>query len=120
MPSGPPKRRKKRSIGEPGWNGESSLLFALSSLATFSLMLTFTEITDGFTRSTMSAKPTGRSTLDFVVDLRMRRAAEEIHRSRRRAEAINGNAEAGDDRGHQRELARGKQRTAGRSIRREG
>jgi hypothetical protein len=62
QPSGPPKRRKKRSIGEPGWNGESSLL-ALSSLATFSLMLTFTEITDGFTRSTMSAKPTGFSTL---------------------------------------------------------
>ena len=26
-------------------------------------MLTFTEITDGFTRSTMSAKPIGRSTL---------------------------------------------------------
>src|SRR5882724_5932911 len=62
MPSGPPKRRKKRSIGEPGWNGESSL-FALSSLASFSLMLIFTEITDGLTRSTMSAKPTGRSTL---------------------------------------------------------
>src|ERR1700704_6766787 len=61
-PSGPPKRRKKRSIGEPGWNGESSLL-ELSSLATFSLILTFTEITDGFTRSTMSAKPAGFSTL---------------------------------------------------------
>ncbi len=62
-PSGPPKRRKKRSIGEPGWNGESSLLSLLSFLATFSLMLTFTEITDGFTRSTISAKPTGFSTL---------------------------------------------------------
>src|SRR5215203_3657171 len=65
MPSGPPKRRKKRSIGEPGWNGESSLLLllALSSLPAFSAMLTFTEITDGFTRSTMSAKPIGFSTL---------------------------------------------------------
>src|ERR1700736_5178365 len=64
-PSGPPKRRKKRSIGEPGWNGDESslLLLELSSLATFSLILTFTEITDGFTRSTMSAKPTGFSTL---------------------------------------------------------
>src|SRR3981081_995930 len=61
-PSGPPKRLKKRSIGEPGWNGESSLLL-LSSLASFSAMLTFTEITDGFTRSTMSAKPTGCATL---------------------------------------------------------
>src|ERR1700720_586400 len=61
-PSGPPKRRKKRSIGEPGWNGESSLL-ELSSLATFSLILTFTEITDGLTRSTMSAKPIGWATL---------------------------------------------------------
>src|ERR1700682_5051924 len=63
-PSGPPKRRKKRSIGEPGWNGESSSLLALSSLlATFSLILTLTDITDGFTRSTMSAKPTGCATL---------------------------------------------------------
>src|ERR1700730_9789618 len=65
-PSGPPKRRKKRSIGEPGWNGEESslLLLELSSFdASFSLMLTFTEITDGLTRSTMSAKPTGLSTL---------------------------------------------------------
>src|SRR3984885_13542041 len=63
-PSGPPKRRKKRSIGDPGWNGESSLLLSLLSfLATFSLILTLTEITDGFTRSTMSAKPTGCATL---------------------------------------------------------
>src|SRR5665213_1113990 len=60
-PSGPPKRRKKRSIGEPGWNGESSLLSSLD--ATFSVMLTLTEITDGFTCSTMSAKPTGCATL---------------------------------------------------------
>ena len=61
MPFSPPKRRKKRSIGEPGWNGVSSS--ELSSLATFSLMLTLTEMTDGFTRSTMSAKPIGRATL---------------------------------------------------------
>jgi hypothetical protein len=54
---------KKRSIGEPGWNGESSSLPALSSLATFSLILIFTEMTDGLTRSTMSAKPTGFCTL---------------------------------------------------------
>src|ERR1700742_1264591 len=62
-PSGPPKRRKKRSIGEPGGNGESSSLLALSSLAEFSVMLTLTEITDGFTRSTISAKPIGCATL---------------------------------------------------------
>ncbi len=61
-PSGPPKRRKKRSIGEPGWNGEEESSPS-SLLAVFSFMLTFTEITDGFTRSTTSAKPIGRSTL---------------------------------------------------------
>src|SRR5580692_5921090 len=64
--SPPPKRRKKRSIGDPGWNGEASsllLLSPLSFLATFSLILTFTEITDGLTRSTMSAKPIGWATL---------------------------------------------------------
>src|SRR5215212_3455018 len=63
MPSGEPKRRKNRSIGEPGWNGVASSLLPLSSLVSFSLMLTFTEITDGFTRSTISAKPTGFCTL---------------------------------------------------------
>src|SRR5215472_9270288 len=57
-PSGPPKRRKKRSIGEPGGKGESSEL-----LSDFSRILTRTEITDGLTRSTMSANPTGRCTL---------------------------------------------------------
>src|SRR5207248_3904008 len=62
-PSGPPKRRKKRSIGDPGGNGESSSLLALSSLELLSAILILTEITDGFTRSTMSAKPIGRSTL---------------------------------------------------------
>src|ERR1700743_503296 len=61
-PSGPPQRRQKRSIGDPGGNGESPL--SPSSLeATFSLMLTLTEITDGFTCSTMSAKPTGWAAL---------------------------------------------------------
>ncbi len=62
MPSGPPNRRKKRSIGEPGWNGESSLRPATSSRPR-SPIRTLTEITDGFTRSTMSAKPTGCATL---------------------------------------------------------
>jgi hypothetical protein len=52
-------------------------------------MLTLTEITDGFTRSTMSAKPTGlRDLADFVVDLRVRRAGEDIDRAGRRAETI--------------------------------
>ena len=84
-------------------------------------MFTFTEITEGFTRSTMSAKPTGLGNLaDLVIDLRVRGAAEDIHRPRRWTEAINGNAKAGDDRGHQREFATARQRTAGRPIGRKG
>ena len=76
-------------------------------------MLTLTEITDGFTRSTMSAKPIGLLDLaDLVVDLRVRRAGEDIDRAMLRAEAINGDAEAGDDGSHQRELARREQRAA--------
>src|SRR5207302_3605500 len=55
--------RKKRSIGDPGGNGESSSLLALSSFELLSAILILTEITDGFTRSTMSANPIGRSTL---------------------------------------------------------
>jgi len=62
-PSGPPKRRKKRSIGEPGWNGESSLLLLGHHPCELLGDIDLTEITEGFTRSTMSAKPTGRSTL---------------------------------------------------------
>jgi hypothetical protein len=59
-PSGAPKRLKKRSIGEPGGNGESPskpIIFGPPST------LTRTEITEGFTFSTMSAKPTGRCAL---------------------------------------------------------
>src|SRR5256885_10461802 len=57
-PSGMPKRRKKRSIGEPGGKGESppSKLIVRGPPST----LTRTEITEGFTFSTISAKPTGR------------------------------------------------------------
>ena len=45
--------------------GLSALIAAAPSslLAPFSLMLTLTEITDGFTRSTISAKPMGCATL---------------------------------------------------------
>ena len=54
-----PKRLKNRSIGEPGGNGESpSKLIVRAPPST----LTRTEITEGFTFSTMSAKPTGRCT----------------------------------------------------------
>jgi len=56
---GPPNWRKKRSIGEPD---SSSSLFSLASVAFF--IVTLTEITEGFTRSTMSAKPAGWATLE--------------------------------------------------------
>ena len=56
-PSGEPKRLKKRSIGEPGGNGESPSKFIWRAPPS---TLTRTEITEGFTFSTMSAKPTGR------------------------------------------------------------
>ena len=113
-PSGPPKRRKKRSIGEPGWNGESSSLLALSSpFGVFSAMLILTEITDGFTRSTMSAKPIGRSTLrTSVLTCACAALVKTSTRALLRREAVHGGAEAGDDGRHQRELARGEQRTA--------
>ena len=54
---GSPKRLKKRSNGEPGGNGSSS---SLELELTGRSILTRTEITDGFTFSTISAKPTGR------------------------------------------------------------
>ena len=54
-----PKRRKNRSIGELGGNGSSpSKPIVLAPLR----ILTRTEITAGFTFSTMSAKPIGRWT----------------------------------------------------------
>jgi hypothetical protein len=49
---------------------------------------------------------------DLGVDLRVRRAGKDIERALLRREAIDGGAEAGDDGSHQRELARGEQRTA--------
>ena len=56
-PSRRAEARKKRSIGEPGGNGESpSKPIVCGPPST----LTRTEITAGFTFSTMSAKPTGR------------------------------------------------------------
>src|ERR1019366_8832466 len=50
---------------------------------------------------------------DFVVDLRLRGAAEDINRAMRWAKAVNGDTEAGNDRGHQRKFACREQRTAG-------
>ena len=50
VPSGSPKRRKKRSSGE-SWD---------EAPRRPAMMLTRTEITAGFTLSTMSANPTGR------------------------------------------------------------
>ena len=110
-PSGPPKRRKKRSIGEPGWNGESSLLLS-SFLASFSWMLTLTEITDGFTRSTMSAKPTGCATL-LCTSLLTCACAALVKMSTGRPDgpnAVDGDAEARDDGRHQRKFARRQKR----------
>ena len=75
-------------------------------------MLILTEITDGFTRSTMSAKPIGRSTLrTSLLTCACAAAGEDVDRALR-AETINRGAEAGDDGSHQREFARGEQRTA--------
>src|SRR6266478_5030217 len=53
---------------------------------------------------------------DFVVDLRVSRAAEDIDRTMRRAEAVDGDTQASDNRRHQRELARRQQRTAGLPV----
>src|SRR6478735_2307634 len=58
-----------------------------------------------------------RDLAHFVVDLRVRRAREDIDRTRGRTEAVNGDAEASHNRGHQRKSARGKQRTARRAKR---
>src|SRR3984885_10100820 len=55
---GMPNCRKNFSNGEPGGNGLSSLVSLESAWRS---ILTRTEITAGFTLSTMSAKPTGRS-----------------------------------------------------------
>ena len=55
MPSGMPKRRKNCSIGEPLGNGSSRSDESCGPASD----LTRTEITAGFTFSTMSAKPIG-------------------------------------------------------------
>ena len=81
-----------------------------------SLMWTFTEITDGFTRSTMSAKPIGCATLRTSLLTCACAGLEKRSAGQSRAEAVNGDAEAGDDRSHQRELARGEQRTGGLPV----
>src|ERR1700743_3507433 len=58
-----------------------------------------------------------RDLAHLIVDLSLRRACEHVEGTMRGAEAIDGDAEAGDDRGHQGELARGKYRAA-RLVRR--
>src|ERR1700726_1688147 len=55
-----------------------------------------------------------------VFDLRMRRARENINRPMRRAKTVDGDAETGDDRSHQRKFACRKQRTARCLVRGEG
>ena len=50
-------------MGEPG-SSASSLLLASAAL---SFIVTLTEITDGFTRSTTSAKPEGWAALDAAL-----------------------------------------------------
>jgi hypothetical protein len=47
-------------MGEP----DPSSSFLLLASETFSFIVTLTEITEGFTRSTMSAKPVGWAALD--------------------------------------------------------
>ena len=107
----PDRRSGGRSAPSASPAGTANPSLLSSFLATFSLMLTLTEITDGFTRSTMSAKPTGCATLlHLVVDLRMRAGWRRYRRLAGGAKAIDGDAEAGDDRGHQRETARRQQR----------
>jgi len=65
-----PSGGRSGSIGEPGLERRVIIVGAWSSLATFSVILTFTEITDGFTRSTIVGEAHRVSTLHFVVDLR--------------------------------------------------
>ena len=50
-------------MGEPG-SPSSSLAFALVAL---SFIVTLTEITEGFTRSTVSAKPIGCAALETAL-----------------------------------------------------
>src|ERR1043166_4260874 len=64
---GPPKRRKNCSSDEPGGNGRSSLLNCICSRCETASALTRTPITAGFTRSTMSAKPTGRAAFSALT-----------------------------------------------------
>src|SRR5690348_415199 len=63
-PSGMPKRLKNFSIGEPFGNGTSSSDLDCADVR----ILTRTEITAGFTFSTMSAKPVGRATCCACCD----------------------------------------------------
>ena len=106
-PSGPPKRRKKRSIGEPGWNGKVLVAIVLGYL------LVDVDL-DRNHRRLHTLDDIGkanrlRDLADLVIDLRMRGAGENIDRHLRGAEAVNGDPEAANDRSHQREFSRGKQ-----------
>src|SRR5580700_2309089 len=79
---GPPNLRKNRSNGEPGGNGMSSSVrpeFAGRS------NLTRTEITEGLTFSTMSAKPTGRCGSCWTLSVRFCACAKVPNRSARGA-----------------------------------
>ena len=119
-PSGPPKRRKKRSIGEPGWNG-SIIVVAVVALGD---LLVDIDLHRNHRRlhALDDVGETDRllDLAHLVGDLRMRRGGEHVHRAARRAEAIDGDAEAGDNGRHQRELAGGEQRTARLPVGREG
>src|SRR6202051_4226574 len=79
---GPPNLRKNRSNGEPGGNGMSSSVRA--ELAERS-NLTRTEITEGLTFSTMSAKPTGRCGSCWTLSVRFCASADVPNRSACRA-----------------------------------
>ena len=87
--SGMPKRRKKRSIGEPG--GTAIFVAACRVVCAPPSILTRTEITAGFTFSTMSAKPTGAARASAPAAVRfcaMRRpGSRRQHRGRARRRA---------------------------------
>ena len=83
--SGPPKRRKKRSIGEPGWNGKSSSLVGAVVLVLAGDLLGDVDL-DRNHRRLHALDDVGKADrpldlADFVVDLRVRRAGEDIDRA---------------------------------------
>ena len=91
MPSGMPKRRKNCSIGEPLGNGSSRSDESCGPASD----LTRTEITAGFTFSTMSAKPIGCASGLRLLRQVLRQRGRRVERHARRDE-IRAGAQPGD------------------------